>query len=56
MFTMVQKDCNTVATPNVLGIYLLAQQMERWNAQCTMESRERETREKAELLGRAIEK
>ena len=55
MLTMVQKDCNTVATPNVLGIYLLAQQMERWNAQCTMESREKETREKAALLSRSVE-
>jgi phosphoserine aminotransferase len=40
----------TVQTPNMLGIFLLGEQMERWNSAGGMATKDAETREKARVV------
>ncbi len=49
------KGNETICTPNVLAIYLLSKQVQRWNAGGGIEKKEIETREKSDVLFRSLD-
>ena len=46
----MEEKSQTLCTPNVLGIYLLAQQLERWNAKGGVKTLHQEAKEKYNLI------
>lgn len=50
MNAKMKEKYETIQTPNVLGIYLLAKQMERWNKKGGIKQKEQETRTKAQKI------
>lgn len=56
MQKFMQKGGQTICTPNVLNIYLLQRQLERWNANGGCGSLETHTREKARRVYEAAER
>jgi len=56
MANKMQKNYQTVQTPNVLGIYLLGKQVERWNKMGGIMKISQKSREKNEFLEKIINK
>lgn len=54
MAAKMRESAQTVATPNVLNIWLLGEQLKRWNADGGVAKRERQAQEKFALLDSAI--
>ena len=55
MWKKMEEKFHTIPTPNVFGIYLLAQQLERWNRDGGLNQKIRETQEKVELIKSFVE-